>query len=213
MTKYIVAAAALGVPTGKEDRLTRLPQVIRFTRGQVVDTEDPRLDSDDSRAKIQRLLNAGALRDPGDIPPQAQAEFKSEFDIPLDTDPGGQPKVETGIVKLPGDDVDDEGTDGTPDPASPDTLLHPTPTQQVAPSLVDGTPEARLQGQAVTADNTNDGTNEELRDEDGDGLPEPPSRGASTAVWQQFAQRVKLDVPADANRQTIQDAWDAKAKD
>lgn len=196
MTKYVVAAAALGVPTGKENPLTRLPDVVRFVRGQVVDSE--KFDTEAGRNKIERLLAQGALRDPDDIPPQAQRVFQSEFDIPLDRDPGGNPP-ESQIVKLPGDDVDDEGDDGSDDPVR-------------LPSLVDGTPEARLQGEAVDpADTGGDAApEEELQDTDGDGTPEPPSRGASTAVWQQYAQRVGLDVGPDASRTEIQEAYDRR---
>lgn len=189
MTKYVVAAAALGVPTGKEDRLTRLPQVVRFTRGQIVDSE--KFDHEDSRDKIERLLKQGALRDPEDIPQAARATYQSEFDIPLDRDPGG---ANVGIVKLPGDDIEDDGEDGSEDPLA-----------ARLPSLVDGTPEARLQGEAVDPAETG-----------GDPAPEPsvldnpPSRGASTAVWQQYAKQAELDVPEDASRTEIQEAYDAK---
>jgi hypothetical protein len=206
VTKYVVAAAALGVPTGKENPLTRLPDVVRFVRGQVVDSE--KFDTEAGRNKIERLLRQGALRDPEDVPPAAQQTFRSEFDIPLDRDPGGQPP-QSQIVKLPGDDIEDDGADGSEDPLA-----------ARLPSLVDGTPEARLQGQAVDPAETGgdaapepeeaDGTNEELRDTDGDGIPEAPSRGASTAVWQQYAQRAKLDVPADASRAEIQAAYDKR---
>lgn len=204
MTEYIVVAAALGVPTGKEDRLTRLPQVVRFTRGQVVDSD--KFDTEDGRDKIERLLKQGALRDPDDIPQAAKVAYQSDFDIPLDRDPGSTPAAQPGVIRLPGDDIEDDGTDDT-DPLVPRL-----------PSLVDGTPEARLQGESVDPADTGgdavpeepDGTDEALVDTNGDGVPEPPSRGASTAVWQQYAERVKLDVPADASRSQIQEAYDAK---
>jgi hypothetical protein len=194
MTKYVVAAAALGVPTGKEDRLTRLPQVVRFVRGQVVDSE--KFDHEDSQAKIERLLKQGALRDPEDVPAQAQQVYQSDFDIPLDRDPAAP---ENNVVKLPGDDIDDEGEDAT------DAVWVPP-----QPSLVDGTPEARLQGTAVRPEDT-DGTHEEPSEaDDGEELPAPPSRGASTAVWQQYAERIDLGTAPDASRTEIQEAYDAK---
>lgn len=198
MTEYVVAAAALGVPTGKENPLTRLPDVIRFVRGQIVDSDD--FDTKAGRNKIERLLKQGALRDPADVPPQARAVYQSEFDVPLDT---AQKPPESSIVRLPGDDIEDDGADGSDDPVR-------------LPSLVDGTPEARLQGEAINPADTGgdaapeepDGTDEELVDADGDGVPEPPSRGASTAVWQQYARRTGLDVHPDASRTEIQAAYD-----
>lgn len=193
MTEYIVVVAALGVPTGKENPLTRLPDVVRFRRGEVVDTAE--FDTKQGRNKIERLLRQGALRDPDDIPAQAKAVFKSEFDIPLDRDPGGVAAETPGIVKLPGDDLDDDEQDAG--------------TWPPQPSLVSGTPESRLQGTAVNSADT-DGTHEELADTDGDGHPEPPSRGASTAVWQQYARRIDLPVSENATRTEIQEAYDAQ---
>lgn len=208
MTKYIVVAAALGVPTGKENMLTRLPNVVRFSRGQVVDSE--KFDTEEGRDKIERLLRQGALRDPDDIPQAAKVAYESDFDIPLDRDPGGGPAVAPGVIRLPGDDVEDDGTDD----ADPDALR--------LPSLVDGTPEARLQGEAVDpADTGGDPAPEEEEEESDDsgdgteapaagGLPAPPSRGASTAVWQQYAKQANLPVSEDASRTEIQDAYDTK---
>jgi hypothetical protein len=194
----------LGVPTGKENMLTRLPDVVRFSRGQVVDSE--KFDSEAGRNKIERLLRQGALRDPDDIPQAAKVVYQSDFDIPLDRDPGGTSASQPGVIRLPGDDIEDDGTDD----ADPSALR--------LPSLVDGTPEARLQGEAVDpADTGGDVAPEPEDDEETEteslpdgSLPEPPSRGASTAVWQQFAARARLGTGPDASRTEIQDAYDAK---
>lgn len=197
MTEYVVAVAALGVPTGRENPLTRLPDFQRFVKGQIVDSED--FDTKQGRNKIERLLQQGALRDPKDTPQGGPASYKSPFDIPLDRDPGGQSSAD-GIIRLEGDDIEDDDEDDTEASGSPDDLLHPAPTEQVAPSLTDGTPEARLAGDAV--ESGDDGVLDNAP------LPEPPSRGASTAVWQQYAQRARLDVSEDASRAEIQDAYD-----
>lgn len=192
MTEYVVAAAALGVPTGKENPLTRLPDFVRFVRGQVVDST--KFDTEAGRNKIERLLKQGALRDPEDIPQQAQAAYQSEFDVPLDRDPGGSVEPSQ-VVRLPGDDIEDDSTDSTDDPVR-------------LPSLVDGTPEARLQGESVDPASTGGDPAPDANPSETE--PEPPSRGASTAVWQQFAQQTELDVPPDASRADIQAAYDAR---
>lgn len=176
MAKYVVVAASVGITTGKNDPLTHLPDVRRFSRGAEIDSD--KFDTEAGKAKLKRLLQAGAIRDEAD-PPAPSGVYQTPFDIPLDRDPGGEKTPEQpGIVVLPDDDLDeDEESD---DDSDPETFVEPdlseTDEQEAAAS-----------------------------DE-----PAPPSRGASAAVWHQYAKQIRLDVPEDASRTEIQDAYDAR---
>lgn len=183
MAEYIVVANSLRVPTGKENPLTRLPDCRKFVRGEVVDSD--KFDTEAGRDKIERLLRQGALRDPDDTPNQAKQEYASAFDVPLERDPGGEAAERGSVVKLPGDDIDDEGDDDS----EPETVPEPTDDEP-------------------TDEETNDDTSEPVA---GNGeLANPPSRGASTAVWQQYAGQVGLDVSTDASRSEIQSEYDRR---
>lgn len=202
MAKYVVVAASLGVPTGGINLLTHLPDIRRFRKGDTVDSDQ--FDTEVGRNKIERLLHQGALRDPADV--ERASRYQSDFDIPLDRDPGGVAATPE-IIRLPGDDIEDDEDDAS------------EPLVPRLPSLVDGTPEARLAGEPVDPADTGGDVAPEPEDEEAeveaepvpDGpLPEPPSRGASTAIWQQFAARARLGTSPDASRTEIQEAYDAK---
>lgn len=203
MTEYIVAAAALGVPTGKENPLTRLPDVVRFVRGEVVDSE--KFDTDAGRNKIERLLKQGALRDPEDIPQEAKVAYASDFDIPLDRDPGGARTEQVGVVRLPGDDIEDDDED---DDSEPPRFAEPTGSQAGVPVTTGpASQEVQTPPASTPAETVSDEPDADSADES---VPTPPSRGASTAVWQQYANQIGLEVPPDAGRTEIQEAYDTK---
>lgn len=179
MTKYVVVAASVGVTMGRNDPLTHLPDVRRFVRGSVIDPAG--FDTDAGKAKLQRLLEHGLIRDEKDTP-APPGVYQTPFDIPLDRDPGGEKTPEQpGVVVLEGDDLDeDEESDDTDDPPpAPEPDLSETETSEQAPPV----------------------------DEN---QPAPPSRGASAAVWHQYAQQIGLDVPESASRTEVQDAYDAR---
>ena len=190
MAKYVVVAASLRIPTGKTNLLTHLPDTRKFVRGATVDSD--RFDNEVGRDKIERLLHQGALRDPADVNPQAKQQFESAFSIPLDTDPGANDELRGAVVKLPGDDLDDDEVSDDDRDVTP----------FVEPSLVEIEDDDEQTAIPEVEETQTPETNEDE--------PAPPSRGASGAVWRQYADQIKLDVPLDAGRDQIVAAYDAR---
>lgn len=104
MTDYVVKWGAVGLATGETHRLTKDSIVRTFNKGETVKRDE--YDSDAWREKFDRLVDAGALVEPGSAAESEASTYNSAFDIPLTNQPDSDVVVE---VDEANDDIGEDG--------------------------------------------------------------------------------------------------------